>query len=109
MPLAGSQVRDRKVGANRSNAQKPTGPKTKARASLNSFKYRVYANRNRRHREIMLRGGEERSANRASVCGSRLVRCHHQRGSGGLRRRGDRRKIDQKGRTNPLNNLESWS
>jgi hypothetical protein len=109
MPLAGNQVHDRKVAANRFNGQKSTGPKTTARASLNSFKYGVYANMHSRHREIMLRGDEERSAERASVCGSRLVRSHHQGGRVGLRRRGDRRKIAQRGRTNPLNDLESWS
>jgi hypothetical protein len=52
------QISDRKL-ANRSNAQKSTGPKTRARASLNSFKYGAYANLDTRHGEIMLRGGEE--------------------------------------------------
>jgi hypothetical protein len=109
MSLAGNQVRDRKVAANRSNAEKSTGPKTKTGASLNPFKYAVYANRDSRHPEIMVRRSEERSAHRASVCGSRLVRSYQHGGRGGLRRRGERRKIDQKGRTNPLNSLESWS
>jgi hypothetical protein len=56
------QVSDRKVAANQSNARKSTGPKTvtgKARASLNSFKHGAYAKLETRHREIMLRGGED--------------------------------------------------
>jgi hypothetical protein len=87
------QISDRKLAANRSNAQKSTGPKTRARASLNSFKYGAYANLDSRHGEIMLRGGEELAQTTLFVL--RLLarrKTITKGGRGGLRGRDDGRK-----------------